>query len=259
MRAFYELDGEVARPAELTRGPWDAAAQHGGAPAALLARQVEREEGDGLWVARLTIEFLRPVPLHPLRVSSRVVRPGRRVQLVEAELEADGRTVARATALRIRASEAAAPEVGHERGVPPGPEGAEPVRTADMPITRPWFGEDGVEVRFASGGYAEAGPAVAWFRLRVPVVAGEEASPLERAVCAADFGNGVSAALDWHAYVFINPDLTVYLERPPRGEWVCLDARTTVDPNGVGLTRADLFDGAGPLGQATQALFVAPR
>jgi Thioesterase-like superfamily len=109
------------------------------------------------------------------------------------------------------------------------------------------------------GTYAAPGPAIAWFRMRVPVVAGEEPTPLQRAACAADFGNGASSALDWSRYVFVNPDLTLYLQRPPRGEWICLDARTSVDPAGVGLARSTMHDLDGPIGVAVQALFVAAR
>jgi Thioesterase-like superfamily len=90
-------------------------------------------------------------------------------------------------------------------------------------------------------------------------VAGEEPTPLQRAAAAADFGNGASSALDWSRYVFVNPDLTFYLLRPPRGEWVCLDAQTTVDPAGVGLSHSTMYDLDGQIGTALQALFVAPR
>jgi Acyl-CoA thioesterase C-terminal domain/Acyl-CoA thioesterase N-terminal domain len=256
--AFYELDGELAVPAELTRGPWDPRSQHGGAPAALLAREVEQAGADGMRTARMTVEFLAPVPIEPLRLSARVPRPGRRVELVEAELWHAGKPVVRATALRIREAGDPLPAVADPAPAPPGHEGATPVQT-DLPIPRPWFGEDAVEVRFAAGALMEPGPATAWFRLRVPVVEGEEPTPFQRAACAADFGNGVSSALDWTKYVFVNPDLTLYLERPPRGEWVCLDARTTVDPGGTGLARSTVHDEHGPIGSATQALFVAPR
>jgi hypothetical protein len=180
------------------------------------------------------------------------------VELVEAELSEAGKPVARATALRIKLADEPVPAVEDPAGAPAGPEGATPVEI-DLPIPRPWFGEDAVEVRFASGALMSPGPAVAWFRLRVPVVEGEEPSPLQRAACAADFGNGVSSALDWSRYVFVNPDLTVYLQRPPRGDWVCLDARTTVDPGGTGLARSAMHDQHGPIGSATQALFVASR
>src|SRR5947209_18218182 len=59
------LGGEDGRfvASELARGPWDADAQHGGAPAALLMREFERiPAADGLQIARVTYELLRPVP-----------------------------------------------------------------------------------------------------------------------------------------------------------------------------------------------------
>ncbi len=78
-------------PTEHARGPWDPRALHGGAPAALIAAAFERfEPGAELRVARLGFEFLRPIPLAPLRLSPRVVRPGRRVQELAGELTGRG-------------------------------------------------------------------------------------------------------------------------------------------------------------------------
>ena len=76
---------------------------------------------------------------------------------------------------------------------------------------------------------------------------------------AADSGNGVSATLDYHRYVFINTDLTVHLMRMPAGEWVLLDAVTYPEPNGVGLADTALFDERGRIGRASQTLLVRER
>ena len=90
-------------PAEATRGPWDPAHQHGGAPAALLAGLIERAEpGSAMRIARVTLEIVRPVPLTELRSEVEVVRPGKRVQLVEARLFAGDQLVTRGVALRLR-------------------------------------------------------------------------------------------------------------------------------------------------------------
>ena len=83
-----------------------------------------------------------------------------------------------------------------------------------------------MEWRSVEGGFLEPGPATVWMRMRQPLVAGEEPTPLQRTLVAADVGNGISAVLDWRRYVFINVDLTVHLERMPEGEWVCVDAVT---------------------------------
>lgn len=262
--AIYVRDGAHVVPTERARGPWDPRAQHGGAPAALLASVLERLPVPGaasapLRVARLTVELLRPVPLAPLAVSASVLRPGLRVALVEAELADAAGPVARATALRIRRAEGAVPEVAPAGATPaasrPGPQAAAGPPGAEAPT----FGSDGMEIRFAAGAFEHPGPAVAWMRLRVPLVAGEHTSPFARAAAVADFGNGISAALPWAQYVFINPDLTVYLDREPAGEWLAIASETTVRADGTGRTDSVLSDGDGPVGRATQALYVARR
>lgn len=263
--AIYVRDGGRLVPTDRARGPWDPQAQHGGAPAALLAAEAERVDvpgasGASLAVARLTVELLRPVPMAPLAATARVLRPGRRVALVQAELATgDGTVVARATALRIRREAGATPEVQPPGTVPPARRPDPQAATAPSAAAAPTFGADGMEIRFAHGEFTEPGPATAWMRLRVPLVAGQPTSPLARAVAVADFGNGISAALPWADWVFINPDLTVYVDRPPTGEWVSIASSTTVRSDGTGRSDSVLGDEAGPIGRAAQALYVAPR
>jgi acyl-Coa thioesterase superfamily protein/acyl-CoA thioesterase superfamily protein len=243
---------------ELTRGPWDPAAQHGGAPAALLIGALERLEGpDALQMARVTFEFLRPVPLGELEVRASVVRPGRRVQLLEgAILDAGGVEVVRARALRIAAADTGG-TLTEEPAAPAAPEAGE-VKTLAPPHGLTMFSPDGIEVRFVAGGFG-GGPATAWFRLRHPVLAGETPSPLQRLAAAGDFGNGISAVLSWDEYLFINPDLTLYIDREPVGEWICLQSSTVLAPGGVGTAESVLFDAQGRVGRATQSLLVARR
>lgn len=248
--------GEDLFATELSRGPWDPDAQHGGAPAALMIRAFERlESDDKLLLARVTYEFLRPVPLGELSVEAQVSRGGRRVQLLEGSVHsAAGTEVVRARGLRVARTEvqSVTPAVKH----PPAPDGA---RTSDFRGDHPMFGTDAMEIRFVSGAFYEPGPATAWFRLRAPLVQGEEPSPLQRLAAASDFGNGISAALSWEQHVFINPDLTLYIEREPSGEWICLDAATRVIAGGVGLSESVLYDEQGRVGRAVQALLVARR
>jgi hypothetical protein len=244
---------------ELARGPWDPDAQHGGAPAALLMRAFEAlPAAEGLMIARVTYELLRPAPIGEVEVQAEVVRPGRRVQLLEGSMSApDGTEVVRARALRVRRAQAGSTRDEPE-SPPPGPEHGHERAPGFMPPYRPIFAPDGIEVRFVAGAFG-GGPATAWFRLRVPVVAGEAPSPLQRLAAAGDFGNGISAVLNWGEYLFINPDLTLYVARVPVGEWICLDARTTIAPGGVGMAESTLYDERGRVGRAMQALFVAPR
>lgn len=257
--AIFVRDGERFVPTDLARGPWDPRAQHGGAPAALLASLVERfEGGEAMFVARLTIELLRPVPLSPLLARTRWARQGRKVQLVEAALFAGETEVARVTGLRIRRADVAMPTDLPHHEPPPGPQ-------AGRHTLPPWaqtageraFHSHAVEHRFVRGTFMEPGAATDWIRLRVALIAGEETSPLSRVAAAADFGNGVSWILSRiEGYSFINPDLTIYMHRQPVGEWVCLEAVTYPSELGVGLAESMLYDEGGPIGRSAQSLII---
>jgi hypothetical protein len=116
-----------------------------------------------------------------------------------------------------------------------------------------------VELRYAERRPDQLGPATVWFRLRVPVIAGEQPTALQRLLVAADFPNGISNELDWHDWVFINPDLTVYIEREPAGDWVALQAHTRIVEGESALAQAVLFDTSGRIGRSLQSLYIAPR
>ena len=257
--ALFVPNGDRFEPTELTRGPWSPDAQHGGPPAALLARALERFENDtGAFVARLTIELLRPVPLTPLAIRCRIPRPGRKVQIVEASLFSGDTEVARASGLRIRRADVVPPERIESPPPPPGPSsGATSLPPWGPTVPRPAYHSDAVEHRFVAGSFAEPGEASDWIRLCVPLVAGEDTSPLSRVAAAADFGNGISWVLSrLDGFSFINPDLTIYLHRLPATEWVCLEAATMPATHGIGLAESRLWDERGVIGRSLQSLLI---
>lgn len=260
--SVFTCDGEALVPEIHARGPWDAQAMHGGAPAALLARAIEGLDTPvPMRCVRLAVEFPGAVPMVPVIASARLTRPGRRLALAEAALAtADGTEVLRARATLLRRGDVALPDTALDLREPvsvPGP---------DAGTAAAWTGGDetagfhltAIELRFARGDWGH-GPALGWFRLRLPLVAGEEPSPLQRAVAFADFGNGLSRALDFRTHLFVNTDLTVHLHREPFGAWVSLDARTDLDRSGVGQATSILRDERGRIGIAAQSLFVEAR
>jgi hypothetical protein len=251
--AFYSVDGDRVLPTELTRGPWDPTAQHAGPPSALLARAIELcEPREGMRVGRVTTEILAPVPLAPLRLSAGIVRPGRSVEMLEASLEGPDGELMRARGWRLAVGDSTAD--WEQEQPPPGPESAAPGEFFPTEQVG-WY--NAMDILFARGAFLEPGPATVWMRPKVALVEGEEITPLQRVLVAADGGNGVSAPLDWSGFIFINTDLTVHLLRPPAGEWVCLDAVTHVD--GIGLTDTALWDERGRIGRAVQTLLVRKR
>ena len=264
--AFYEPDGDGWAATELTRGPWDSGFQHAGPPAALLGREIELVDGLGegpgdRLVGRITFEILAPVPIGAMRVAAEVVRPGRRVDMVEATLSGDdGHPLMRARAWRLLRREVPVPAGLGPRELPAPPTPGELERAdAFFPTGHDVGYHSAMEYRFARGSFVESGPGIVWMRMLHPLVAGEEPTPLQRVLTVADSGNGISATLDYERFVFINVDLSVHLSRMPEGEWVCLDSVTVPEPTGVGLTDTVLADERGPIGIAAQTLLVAER
>jgi hypothetical protein len=261
-QAFYSLDrssdGERLVPSALTRGPWHANHQHGGPPAALLARAFEALAPPAEWhIARFTVEFLRPVPIdRTLQLSAAPTRSGQQVLTLEGQLTSDDRPLARAHALCIRQVPLALP-----------PEVLPPTQRADpeafpsfsFPFFRAVVGyHTAMEVRLESG-VIGGGPAVAWLRPRHPLVLGESTSAMQRVLIAADAINGIGFALDLQRFTFVNADLTVYLHRLPEGPWVRLAASPSPQPNGIGIVEAELGDSSGPIGRALEAQVLRAR
>ncbi|WP_029434114.1 thioesterase family protein [Blastococcus sp. URHD0036] len=257
--ALYLPDGAGFLATALTIGPWDPGLQHAGPPAALLAREVERtSQVPGGQTVRLAYDILGPVPVGPVRVTGRVLRPGRRVELVEATLEADGAPRMRVTAWRLRTRETSpvdvlAPDAPHPAGPDAGQAETAGFFSTDVAYHR------ALEWRFTAGSFNSPGPAAAWTRPLVPLVEGEAITPLQHLLVMTDAASGISAELDWTRATFANVDLTVSLYRQPAGEWLAMDAVTSLGPAGAAQCFADLYDGTGRIGRSAASLFVEPR
>ena len=248
-----------------TAGPWFADAQHMGPPSALLVRALETGSGrDDVRLARVTVEVLGKVPVGTLEVSSRIVRRGRTIELVTAELASrdpasgESRAVARATGWFHGVI-----DTGSVATVPgsamPGLPGPETGRTRAIPDG--WLPGylTSVDWRWIEGGLEDVGPGRAWGRVLTQVVAGEEPSPAQRLAAVADSTNGCASRLDLRKWLFVNTDLTLHLHRAPRGEWTGLDADSVIGAEGTGTAYSVVHDEAGPVGRAAQALTVRPR
>ncbi|MDO9164808.1 MAG: thioesterase family protein [Rhodoferax sp.] len=259
--AYSLLDSGAYRSSVLTRGPWHHEHQHAGPPIALVCRAIERAAAaHGLThIARLTANLLRPVPIGELSIEVATDYAGRNAGHFSARLLTGGKEVARFTALAQRENDVPIPDGLPGHPLPPPPQGPDGLPQAVFPFAGRHVGyADLVETRVAHGQFFK-GPCAIWFRLRHPLLDSEAPGVYQRVAVAADSGNGISAILDLQSYSFVNSDLTINLLRPPQGEWICIDARTLLGPNGCGLAESALYDIHGLIGRATQSLTISRR
>lgn len=239
----------------MTRGPWDDRFQHGGPPSALLAGVMARYgNAKAYQMARVCIDLLRPVPIGRLRVH--LDEPvGKSAQRLEARLEADGKTVMVARAIRIRQEATPSSEPLSESSWP-SPGGFDDFQ---FPFFRSDVGyHRGVQVRIVEGAWGKT-PIKVWARPVIQLIAGEELLPAERVVLLADAQSGIGVPLDPLQYTFLNPDLTVYLERQPISEWLGFDIRSTANDHGAGLSQSAIRDERGLVARSAQSMVVAKR
>ncbi len=239
-------------PTERSRGPWNREHVIGMMVAGLLAHEVEQHL-DGFHPARLTVDMFRAVPWAPLETRSRVVREGRRVKAIDASLLCEGREVSRASALLLRRSAEPPGRIAQ----PPEPEVPPPEQ---LESDEPWVG-DAVGGSWETRSVRRPGemePAVRWTRLLQPLLPGVPLSPFVRAAAASDSASPLSNVSDQGLY-FINADATLYLHRPPEGEWLCLAVRARGSQEGVAVAECALLDARGPVGRCLVASLAMPQ
>lgn len=239
-----------------TAGPWSPDLQHGGPPNALLVRAAERlaAEATGrsdLVSMRLAAEFVGAVPVAEVEVAARILRRARSAVLVETTLTAAGRTALQGRVWLVRDADTAA--VAPRLGDPLPPPDGLPGLGGSFP-----YG-DSIEWRAVSGSLRTPGPGVVWARPYLTLLPNEPLSGLQRVVLVGDSASGVSSELDFATWSFVNIDLDVHLSRPVEGDWVLLDARTTLGAHGAALARSTVSDTRGEVGCTAQTLILAPR
>ncbi len=257
--AVFQVDGAEIIPSRYASGPWDPTMQHGSAPTALVTWIAENIPTPApMHIARVTMDLLRPVPVAPLTYETEIIRQGRKIQLCAVRLLAQGVLVAKATVLKIRSL----PEpfdlpatVVNEPLDLPLPDTVDDDTSAQSTsgfIT-------GMSMRAVKGAFGKAGSGGIWFRVNRPIVAGQPVSQVVRAVVASDFSNGVSAMLSSRKWTFLNADLSVFLSRPPVGEWILVHADSSISAAGHGSAMSRLADVTGYFGRAVQSLVIEKR
>jgi hypothetical protein len=235
------------------QGAWNPHEQHMAPVAGILAHSLERfQPRPELRIARISYDILGLIPGGEFEIVTTMLRPGRTIELVQAELVAGGRTAVRATAWRLQKSDTSAIEGIEDERMPGPDESVEPVSLSE------WSGGyiRSVEIRPAPG--HASGHGRAWLRTTHPLVAGEEFTTVARLIGMIDTSNGIATRVRPGAgsYLFPNVDLQLHLYREPAGNWLGLQNSVSFGADGVGLTSTVLHDATGTSGRAEQILTI---
>ena len=242
-------------PTEYARSPWSLELLHGGPVVALLTRAItERVNDPAFRLTRLTTDLFRPVPYAPMRVETEVLRDGRRVKAVRASLIADATEVTQAHGLMLATRDDAEPGLDVLSRTPPFPAQLDPPEEGRGERSIAYASN--VEWRRVTQWGADK-PAISWMRVPMNLLPGDPLSPTERAAAVSDFVNPLANMAGGAPY--INADITLYLHRPPVGEWLCLQVSGRGSADGIATGEAQLHDQQGPVGRCLAASLAQDR
>lgn len=250
--AYYQnLGGGRFRSTIHAQGAWNVHEQHMAPAAGLLADALERyQPREDMRMPRLSYEILGLIPGGEFHIETSTLRPGKTIELLQAELVAGGRTAIRATAWRMVTSDTSAVAAIEDAAIP-GPDDCKPY---DGSAVWPGGYIRSLEMRAAEGHRPGAGKV--WLRTQHPLTEQNDSSDLARLMGLVDTANGIAARVPpgKDSYAFPNLDLQIHMYRRPEGEWLGLDNAVSFGRDGIGLTSTVLHDRLGPFGRAEQIL-----
>jgi hypothetical protein len=250
---FFTRDGDRFIPTPACRGPWDPQSLHGRVIVGLLGFELEQKHGDPDFIpARLTVDMYRLPNFAPIEVTTRVVRAGGRIKVVDAEFISDGVSMGRASCQFLR-------RTANPEGViwsPPNWDAPMP-EDIDPPADRPGMGGMWA-TRPITGGFGSLGRRRTWMSEVRDLVEGVPLTPFQRIAVSADFASPFANASD-QGLSYINTDVTVYLHRLPVAEWIGFEAVNHQATDGVAIGECFLYDREGPIGAATVAALAQRR
>ncbi|WP_314953883.1 acyl-CoA thioesterase domain-containing protein [Bradyrhizobium cosmicum] len=246
---FFTRDGDTFHPTEVANGPWDPKSLHGRVIIGLLGFAIEeRHSGPEFVPARLTVDMFRlPTIDKPIEVTTRLVRDGLRIRVVEAEFVSGGVGMARASCQLLRRTQ-------NPDGNVWSPPNWDVPKPSDIP--KPIDPRLGMNGKWATrpivGHMGSLGPRKLWMSEVRELVAGVPMTPFVHVATGADFASPFANAGD-KGLGYINSDVTIYLHRLPVTNWIGFEVVNHQATDGVAIGECWLYDEEGPIGTATVA------
>ena len=268
MSAYYHLisrepqvDGShIAhyQPTQHTQGTWNLDDQHMASATGLLTRELSQFlPQENMRLARISLDILGRIPLAETTITTRFIRAGKTIALIEAVLSCQGRVCIIARAWRLLTQDTSA-----IAGIEDSVAQYQPEQLPEWQEMHKWPGGYIKTLTLVSEPNRRPGRGMVWVTNDIDMVAGETTDDLTHLMGMVDTANGVvprtGLGLDDAQWMFPNTDLQIHMHRLPQGRWLGLDAVQQYGNDGIGLTSAILHDIYGPFGRSEQILTVRP-
>jgi len=245
---FFRKQGDKYLATPMSRGPWSPTMLHGRVIAGLLAFQIEQDFGDPDMVpARLTVDMYRPPDFSPINIETKLVRDGHRIKVIDAEFISGGKSMGRASCQMLRRTENSPGNVWQPPtwNVPP-PEACGPDQIFEKDRKPVW------RVRNINGGWGQCAQRRVWMSELRELVEGYPLTPFARIGLISDFASPCANIGD-APLGYINTDVTVYLHRLPKGEWIGMESINHGATDGIAIGECFIYDTEGPIGSGSVA------
>ncbi|PFG30833.1 thioesterase family protein [Paramicrobacterium agarici] len=251
---YRDLGGLTFESTIHAQGAWNEHEQHMAPASGLLTHVIDGEFAKpGLRISRLSFEIYGIIHAGQFSVRTQVLRPGRTIELVQADMICGDRVAISARAWLLATSDTA--DISAIEDAPMQPLAA----AAEWNGMSPWPGGYIESLEFRTLGEPRPGARQTWLRSQHPLVDIGDVSPLAHLVRLADTANGLSGREHPDRLLYPNVDLQIHVHRLPQGEWLGIDGVQQYGPDGVGLTSSILNDELGPFARTEQILTLRRR
>lgn len=246
------------QPTKHAQGAWNEHEQHMAPATGVLTAELNGyAPQDNMHIARVSLDILGLIPLDDFIITTRCIRPGKTIELIEAVMSSRGRDAIIARAWRLMTQDTSEIAGLEDQKAPYNPEG--------LPVwdeMKGWPGGFIESVRLVTDTQRRPGRGMIWITNDIEMIEGVATDDLVHLLGMVDTANGVVprlgiglSKLEW---MFPNTDLQIHMHRAPQGRWLGIEAVQQYGEDGIGLTSAILHDTQGPFGRSEQILTIRP-
>ncbi len=259
MSAYYQLLNRATvnnvttahyRSTIHAQGAWNPHEQHMAPASGIIAAELEQFlPRSDLRIGRISFDIFGLIAFGDFSITTQIIRTGKTIELIEAEMRANGKTCIVARAWRMCIQDT-----------------SQIIGIEDQSVHHPESYDAWNGMQRWSGGFIQsisarkdrsnrAGKGLVWLNNDLEMIEGQIKSDFVHLIGMVDTANGTVPRQEGEfSWGFPNLDLQIHLYRFPTGKWLGLETVQQYGADGIGLTSSVLHDVQGPFGRSEQIL-----